>query len=36
MIDRLVHHAGILGLKGDNYRLREKALERTSPGRSDN
>ena len=24
MIDRLVHHAGILSLKGDSYRLRDK------------
>ena len=26
MIDRLVHHAEILSLKGDSYRLRDKAL----------
>ncbi len=26
MIDRLVHHAEILGLKGDSYRLRDKDL----------
>jgi len=24
MIDRLVHHAAILGLKDDSYRLRDK------------
>jgi hypothetical protein len=24
MIDRLVHHAEILSLKGDSYRLRDK------------
>ena len=24
MIDRLVHHAEILSLKGDSYRLRER------------
>jgi DNA replication protein DnaC len=24
MIDRLVHHAEILSLKGDSYRLRNK------------
>jgi len=29
MIDRLVHHAEILSLKGDSYRLRDKKL--TSP-----
>jgi DNA replication protein DnaC len=26
MIDRLVHHAEILSLKGDSYRLRDKNL----------
>ena len=26
MIDRLVHHAEILSLKGDGYRLRDKDL----------
>ena len=26
MIDRLVHHAEILGLKGDSYRLRDKDM----------
>jgi DNA replication protein DnaC len=26
MIDRLVHHAGILSLKGDSYRLRDRDL----------
>jgi DNA replication protein DnaC len=26
MIDRLVHHAEILSLKGDSYRLRGKDL----------
>ena len=26
MIDRLVHHAEILSLKGDSYRLRHKDL----------
>ena len=34
MIDRLVHHAEILGLKGDSYRLRDKDLGRPEP-RSD-
>ncbi len=28
MIDRLAHHAEILGLKGDSYRLRDKDLGR--------
>jgi hypothetical protein len=27
MIDRLVHHAEILALKGDSYRLRDKDLD---------
>jgi DNA replication protein DnaC len=27
MIDRLVHHAEIIALKGDSYRLRDKDLE---------
>jgi DNA replication protein DnaC len=26
MIDRLVHHAEILSLKGDSYRLRDKEI----------
>jgi DNA replication protein DnaC len=30
MIDRLVHHAEILALKGDSYRLRDK--DRGAPG----
>jgi hypothetical protein len=33
MIDRLVHHAEILSLKGDSYRLRDKDLG--SPPRGD-
>jgi DNA replication protein DnaC len=28
MIDRLVHHAEILALKGDSYRLRDRDLAR--------
>ena len=34
MIDRLVHHAEILALKGDSYRLRDRDLARpaTPPG----
>ncbi|MBK5232938.1 MAG: IS21-like element helper ATPase IstB [Thermoleophilia bacterium] len=31
MIDRLVHHSEILGLKGDSYRLRDKDLGRPAP-----
>jgi len=31
MIDRLVHHAEILALKGDSYRLRDKDLGAPSP-----
>ncbi|HTD07927.1 MAG TPA: IS21-like element helper ATPase IstB [Solirubrobacteraceae bacterium] len=31
MIDRLVHHAEILSLKGDSYRLRDKDLGRPPP-----
>jgi DNA replication protein DnaC len=27
MLDRLVHHAEILALKGDSYRLRGKDLD---------
>ena len=30
MIDRLVHHAEILGLKGDSYRLRDKDLAKAT------
>jgi IstB-like ATP binding protein len=33
MIDRLVHHAEILSLKGDSYRLRDKA---SAPDRAPN
>jgi DNA replication protein DnaC len=32
MIDRLVHHAEILALKGDSYRLRDKDLSSPPPG----
>ena len=31
MIDRLVHHAEILALKGDSYRLRDKDLGSPTP-----
>jgi DNA replication protein DnaC len=30
MIDRLVHHAEVLNLKGDSYRLKDRDLGRTS------
>jgi DNA replication protein DnaC len=31
MIDRLVHHAEILALKGDSYRLRDRDLAAPAP-----
>jgi hypothetical protein len=31
MIDRLVHHAEIVSLKGDSYRLKDRNLARTPP-----
>src|SRR5213082_3842012 len=31
MIDRLVHHAEILALKSDSYRLKDRDLARTAP-----
>jgi DNA replication protein DnaC len=31
MIDRLVHHAEILALKGDSYRLKDRDLARPTP-----
>ena len=31
MIDRLVHHAEILALKGDSYRLKGRDLARPTP-----
>src|ERR671910_3640213 len=35
MIDRLVHHAEILALKGDSYRLKDRDLARpATPGRA--
>jgi DNA replication protein DnaC len=33
MIDRLVHHAEILSLKGDSYRLRDRDLGGRTPAR---
>ena len=34
MIDRLVHHAEILSLKGDSYRLKDKDLGSPPPAKS--
>jgi DNA replication protein DnaC len=34
MIDRLIHHAEILNLKGDSYRLNDKDLGSPPPARS--
>jgi DNA replication protein DnaC len=34
MIDRLVHHAEILNLKGDSYRLKDKDLGQPPPARA--
>jgi len=31
MIDRLVHHADIISLKGDSYRLKNRDLGRILP-----
>lgn len=31
MIDRLVHHADVLSLKGDSYRLKDRDIGRTPP-----
>jgi DNA replication protein DnaC len=36
MIDRLVHHAEILSLKGDSYRLRDRDLGGRPPQREPN
>jgi len=32
MVDRLVHHAEILSLKGDSYRLKDRDLGRVALG----
>jgi len=34
MIDRLIHHAEIVSLKGDSYRLKDRDLGRTKPARA--
>ena len=31
MIDRLVHHAEIIAIKGDSYRLKDRDIGRTPP-----
>jgi DNA replication protein DnaC len=31
MIDRLVHHAEVISLKGDSYRMRGRDLGRVPP-----
>ena len=35
MIDRLVHHAEVISLKGDSYRLKDRDLGRVTPTRTD-
>src|SRR5215204_188807 len=35
MIDRLVHHADVVALKGDSYRLKDRDLGRVPAGTSD-
>jgi hypothetical protein len=35
MIDRLVHHAEVIALKGDSYRLKDRDLGRTTPTKTD-
>lgn len=35
MIDRLVHHAEVIALKGDSYRLRNRDLGRVPPASTD-
>ena len=34
MTDRLVHHAEILALKGDSYRLKDRDLARRTADRT--
>jgi DNA replication protein DnaC len=35
MIDRLVHHAEVIALKGDSYRLKDRDLGRATPNNTD-
>jgi DNA replication protein DnaC len=35
MIDRLVHHAEVISLKGDSYRLKDRDLGRVPAASND-
>ena len=35
MIDRLVHHAEVVSLKGDSYRLKDRDLGRVAANKTD-
>jgi DNA replication protein DnaC len=35
MIDRLVHHADVIALKGDSYRLKDRDLGRVATAKAD-
>ena len=35
MIDRLVHHAEVISLKGDSYRLKDRDLGRVTPNKNE-
>jgi DNA replication protein DnaC len=35
MIDRLVHHAEVIALKGDSYQLKDRDLGRTTQTNTD-
>jgi DNA replication protein DnaC len=35
MIDRLVHHAEVISLKGDSYRLKNRDLGRIPTAKND-
>jgi DNA replication protein DnaC len=35
MIDRLVHHAEVIALKGDSYQLKDRNLDRVSTAATD-
>ena len=35
MIDRLVHHAEVIALKGDSYRLKDRDLGRVPSSATD-
>ncbi|MFC4859225.1 ATP-binding protein [Actinophytocola glycyrrhizae] len=36
MIDRLVHHAEVISMKGDSYRLKDRDLGRVPPATKTN